>query len=172
MKLSALLTTIAASVLILAGFVYTNLRVPKIAFVRSIVVLEKYHGMIEAKQLVAQNIANGKTYLDSLENQLESISNQIKDAKGAAREELLKEYELAQSKLRLDMNKIEERVSSQDDMLTTGVVNQINDKIKVYAENKGYDLVIGVTLSGNVLYGSKAKDITDEVVEFLNKDYK
>jgi outer membrane protein len=55
--------------------------------------------------------------------------------------------------------------------MTEGVLNQVNSFIEEYSKNKGYDLVIGTTTSGNLLYAREYMDITDEVLKALNENY-
>ena len=44
--------------------------------------------------------------------------------------------------------------------------------IREYGKKKGYSLIIGANDSGNLLYGSESKDITNDVLEYLNQQYK
>ena len=53
-----------------------------------------------------------------------------------------------------------------------GVLNQVNSFVQDYGRKKGYDVIFGTTLSGNILYGKEVIDITNEVVEGLNQTYK
>lgn len=54
---------------------------------------------------------------------------------------------------------------------TRGVLNQLNETIRIYAEEHDLDLVLGVTDDGSILYGSKALDITDDLIKLLNSTY-
>ena len=55
--------------------------------------------------------------------------------------------------------------------LLQGALNQINEFVAQYAEANSYDVVLGTTAGGNVLYGAEYVDITDEVIEGLNASY-
>ena len=56
--------------------------------------------------------------------------------------------------------------------LTAGIVNQFNTYVEKYAKDEGYDVVLGATLSGNILYAKDAIDITPQLIEGLNDTYK
>ncbi|MGB5463481.1 MAG: OmpH family outer membrane protein [Aureibaculum sp.] len=50
---------------------------------------------------------------------------------------------------------------------------EINDFVKEYAKEKGYNFVLGTTGdNGTVMYGEEKADITDDVLVQLNKAYK
>ena len=51
-------------------------------------------------------------------------------------------------------------------------MSQINSFVKQYAEQEGYDIILGTTQSGSLLYANNALDITEEIVEALNQYYK
>lgn len=157
----------------MAGTLWVNSRVPKIAFVKSVVVLEKYHGMIEAKALLATHVSKWKVEIDSLKQELIKIDYQLKDAELTAREksDLAVVYRNKKVEVNNHMAQIEALAAKEEENLTQGALNQINSSIKQYAEREGYDLIIGVTMSGNVLYGSDNVDVTEEIVSFLNANY-
>ena len=67
---------------------------------------------------------------------------------------------------------LDKKAEEEDQLLTEGVMNQIDAFIKAYSINQGYDLVIGTTNSGNLLYGKVELDITDQLIKALNDNYK
>ncbi|HEY4787660.1 MAG TPA: OmpH family outer membrane protein, partial [Bacteroidales bacterium] len=69
-------------------------------------------------------------------------------------------------------DEIEKISKEENEKLTQGAFNQINSFIEKYSKENNIDIVIGVTLSGNVLYGADKMDITDKILEGLNKSYR
>lgn len=51
------------------------------------------------------------------------------------------------------------------------VWNRINPLLATFGKSKGYDIIVGANGMGTVLYGKPAIDITQEVVDYINKDY-
>ena len=51
------------------------------------------------------------------------------------------------------------------------VVSKVRKFIDTYGEENGYDFIYGKNDSGNILFGKKEFDITDQVLEALNKEY-
>ena len=50
-------------------------------------------------------------------------------------------------------------------------VNIVRTEIKTYGEANGYSYIFGYNDSGNILYGSNAKDISEEIIKELNAKY-
>jgi outer membrane protein len=67
---------------------------------------------------------------------------------------------------------IDKKAQEEDKKMTEGVLNQINSFVSEYGKEKGYDVILGTTESGSLMYGNDAIDITKEVLESLNKSYK
>jgi outer membrane protein len=55
--------------------------------------------------------------------------------------------------------------------MTSDVVTQVNAYLKKYGESKGYTVILAATEYGNLAYADDDLDITDEVLEGLNKEY-
>ncbi|WP_028377096.1 OmpH family outer membrane protein [Leeuwenhoekiella sp. MAR_2009_132] len=51
------------------------------------------------------------------------------------------------------------------------VVSKVRKFIDTYGAENGYDFIYGKNDSGNILFGKKEFDITDKVLEALNKEY-
>ncbi len=52
------------------------------------------------------------------------------------------------------------------------IIEDFKDFVKEYAQANGYTYILGATESGNVLYGDATLDLTEEILDALNKDYK
>jgi outer membrane protein len=51
------------------------------------------------------------------------------------------------------------------------ILAQMNEYIKEYGEENGFDLILGSMGNGNIMQGSQRMDVTTEVVKFINKKY-
>ena len=49
--------------------------------------------------------------------------------------------------------------------------NQINQYIADYGKEKGFTIVLGANGQGNIMYGDPSKNVTDEVITYLNSRY-
>jgi len=73
----------------------------------------------------------------------------------------LKEYQQA----------LNTQAKQEDSKLTAEVIAQINAFIKKYGERRGYTIVMAATDYGNIAYADEGLDITDDVLDGLNKEY-
>lgn len=48
---------------------------------------------------------------------------------------------------------------------------RLNPYLEEFGKDKGYTFIYGANGTGNVLYADKSKDITDEVIDYVNKRY-
>ncbi len=68
-------------------------------------------------------------------------------------------------------NNLNKVVKEEEEKMLQGVLNQVNSYAHQYAEDNGYKLVLGTTLSGSILYGEPAIDITKPLLEIMNEAY-
>jgi len=161
---------------LLIGYVFfQQYNAKKIAVVNAQVVLEKYDGFKEAQDLyetktkaMSETFEKQKKIFESKSNELKIISpklskNELEVKEGELRVLQAKTVQLGKA--------IEEKAKGQEDELLQGVYNKINDFVKRYAEANHIDLIEGVTASGNILYASDKMDITESIIEGLNKEY-
>lgn len=173
-KKDILFLTLLILCLGLAG--WNSFNTPKIAFVRSAIVVDKYLGMIEARKLTESKIGTWQANIDTLSLDFErSINNyqqayrQLSSKERMERESILKRQ---QEKLEQYKQTMGQKAEEENEKMIQGVLNQINSFVENYSKENGYDVVLGVTMSGNILYGTEAIDITDEVLQGLNNSYK
>lgn len=55
--------------------------------------------------------------------------------------------------------------------MTGDVVTHVNAYLKKYGESKGYKIILAATEYGNLAYAEEGLDITDQVLEGLNKEF-
>ena len=85
-----------------------------------------------------------------------------------SRTQLLKAQE--QNLMRYTQN-LEAYAQAEGEQLLDSVLTQVNDAVKIYAEEHGYDVILGATSNGSILYGTDVLDITDELIDALNENY-
>lgn len=52
------------------------------------------------------------------------------------------------------------------------IIDEVKDFVKEYAKKNSYSFILGSNESGNVLYGDEKSDLTEKMIEAINKDYK
>lgn len=147
----------------------------KIAFIRSADLIYKYHGMIEAQNAYRQKMEGMNANMDTLQKDFQlAVSNYNTTAAGLSQQEREVQKELLgtqRNNLLQFKNAMDARAKEEDEKITQAVLNQVNGFVEEYGKKQGYDIILGTTLSGNLLYGREAIDITEEVLQALNENY-
>lgn len=171
--------SISVSVLLMmavAWLFYKSTQTPKVAYVRSADLIYGYDGMKEAQQRQQQKTEELNSGLDALKMEFQkAVSLYNTQFPGLSRDERNGREKILgaqQENIRRYSQNIQQEIETNDKQLTQGVLNQVNAFVETYAKEKGYDIVLGTTTSGNILYGKEYLDITKEVLEAINADHK
>ena len=149
----------------------------KIVYINSDTLSEKYEYYKDVRTKLEAKVKKAQSDLQSKGQafQREVAEYQQKAATMSASDRQATEERLArkQDELgRLDQN-ASASIAQDESTEFTNVYNTITEYLKKHAEEKGYELVLTYSVSNpTVLYAEKKMDITAEVVEALNKEYK
>lgn len=146
--------------------VYMLVNKPTIAYVRSHDLVYEYEGMKEAQIKYQQQIQTWQANIDTLQSDYKRSIASIDKTKDA-------EFLLQQQKIHLEQytRAVQSKAKEEDEKITQSVLNQINTFVEEYGKAHNYDIILGTTASGSILYGIEAMDITKEVLQALNKHY-
>lgn len=176
-KIQPLTLGIAITGLLLSCFLLVDKYVgsKKIAYVRSTELVYGYMGMKEAGNKFKENTQMWQANIDTLQRDYQttlsrftSEAPRLSENERAERENYLTQQ---QQSLMNYTQAINTKMLEEDKKMTEGVLNQVNSFIEQYGKDHGYEIILGTTLSGSLLYGDNAIDITDEVLSALNNNY-
>lgn len=171
----ALLLTIAIIILACLTFYLYN-RQPKIAYVDTGKLLDEYQAMRDAKAEYAGQTKQWQNNLDTLQQEVQQEIDQYKlQADGmskAEREKTEKQIRIRQEQYYNYKKATDEKAGQEEGRLLDRVLSKTNLFMIDYGRKKGYDVIFGTTETGTILYGSSRHDITQEVLDALNADYK
>jgi len=149
---------------------------PRVAFVRSIELVYGYNGMKQAHLEFKQQAGVWQANIDTLARKYEAQLQAFEEAKDQLTPQERKETEESLSKLKQEVTNYSSIISKQatekEKSMTQAVMVQLNSVIEEYAKKEGYDIVLGSEGSGSILYGEEIFDITKELLEELNRDFK
>ena len=149
--------------------------IPKLAYVRTAVLIEKFDGMKYANEEFQKTIEKYQSQFETLQvelnNKKEVLGQNIGKMSSSERERQDKLIAIEEEKLNRFAQAINEKSKKENEKLMEGVLNQVNTFIAKYAKSKRYTFVFGTSLDGNILYGDEVKDITDEILIELNKEF-
>lgn len=163
--------------LVNAGLViWVKLTSVKIAYVRSSELVNGYLGMKEARNTYELKLQLWQANVDTLkldyQRALNKYNNELTNLSIEEKKLRVSYLQKQESNLIQYSEIIKQKAKQEDEKMTQGVLNQVNSFVQEYAVQHGYDIVLGTTLSGSILYGIETIDITDELLKALNKVYK
>ena len=150
----------------------------KIAFVEIDSLLSKYHFCNDVNEEMLKKEENIRTTLNEkgkkLEKQAAEFQRKYENNGFVSPERAQQEYQRIQKQqqeLEALQQKLMNDLAAENQKNTLELRDSINAFLKVYNQEKGYDLIISNSGFDNLLYGNPAYNITNEIVEGLNARY-
>jgi outer membrane protein len=163
--------------LIISILTYFNSRIRlKIGYVESGILMQNYKGMIELKNEAENKSkfwkANADTLAMEFENTLKSYEKGKKNM--TEKEKYLTEELLTNKKQQYEQyyQSMEKKTKEETTKSASIVVGKLNTFIKNYGKENGYTVILGANETGNLLYGEEVINITNEIVQGANREYK
>ncbi len=149
----------------------------KIAYIDVEEIMKEYKGTKDAEAAMKVKSEKLKAELDSLVMSWETKAReyQQKAPKMSAKNRAEREQVLMQEQQAIGQRQqvVQQQVQAEGQESLKTLSKEINDFVKNYAKEKGYNFVLGTSgNSGTVMYGEEKADITDDVLVQLNKAYK
>jgi outer membrane protein len=142
-----------ASVLGLALYAGFFLQHEKTAYFYNQQVFQSFNGTRELEAKLAQQQQQTKKELDSISYLIQH-----------GRLDLSEQYQ-----------KIVATRSQQYQLLSEQYTNDtwkfINEKVKEYGDQQRYDYIFGASGNGSLMYAKDSHNITDDIIDFVNKKY-
>jgi outer membrane protein len=134
-----------------------------------------FKGMKEATKNYENKVQKWNSESDSLETRLRQIYGQIRlDSVSKDKEKLARDIQMFRlyKKSLMEYNQnAEQNAAKADEQMTLGVINQVNDYIKAYAKEKGYDVILCNSQNQSVGFAREQIDVTEEVLAYANSKY-
>lgn len=108
-----------------------------------------------------------KSELDSLQLELSLLSGKI-EAKTASGLELQQFEDMKNRFLTIQDNYGQENARLKE-TYTAQIRKEINEKARLFAEQKGYTYLFAAMGDGTIMYGADKKDVTKDFQEFIDK---
>ena len=150
----------------------------KIAYVEIDSLLTKYNFWNDLNEQMIKKEENIRTTLNEkgkkLEKEAQEFQRKYENNGFVSPERAQQEYQRIQKQqqdLQELQQKLTEELAVENQKNSLQLRDSINSFLKIYNENKGYDLIISNTGFDNLLYANPAHNITNESVEGLNSRY-
>ena len=147
----------------------------RIGFVDSQRIFNEYKSAQEAQDRFAREIQSWRTEADDRRRQVDDLRNELKDQDPLLSEAKKLEKESTLQKAVSDYDRFVQdfwgpngKVQRLNDEITREVIGKVRDAVELLANREGYDLVLDAA-DGNVIFGVKSLDLTQRVLDDLNK---
>ena len=147
----------------------------RIGFVDSQRIFNEYKSAQEAQDRFGREIQSWRTEADDRRRQVDELRNELKDQDPLLSEAKRLEKESALQKALSDYDRFVQdfwgpngKVQRLNDEITREVIGKVRDAVELLANREGYDLVLDAA-DGNVIFGVKSLDLTQRVLDELNK---
>ena len=150
----------------------------KIAYVEIDSLLTKYNFWNDLNEQMIKKEENIRTTLNEkgkkLEIEAQEFQRKYENNGFVSPERAQQEYQRIQKQqqdLQALQQKLTEELALENQKNSLQLRDSINSFLKIYNQDKGYDLIISNTGFDNLLYANPAFNITNEIVEGLNNRY-
>lgn len=107
---------------------------------------------------IEKEFALEKASLDSMGNAFNTLKNQF-------------EVDALKKEFAFKKGQFDQKFQTISQQYTNEVYTRLNEYIKEYGKKKGYGIIIGSNGQGNVMYMDDAKDVTEDLIKFINHKY-
>jgi len=159
----------------LAILYFLHFSAQRTVYVDSAYLVNNYKGMVDARKVYQQKANTWKANVDTLAN---DVQQAIKDYEKESVSMTSKEKELSRELIKSKQKQlsdyqraIQDKASQEDGKMTQQVLSEINNYVKEYGEKHNYKIIFAATEYGNIAYAQDGLDITEDVLEGLNKQY-
>lgn len=148
----------------------------KIGFVNNSELINEYLEKKDVEERMKGKIDAFQKRTDSLR---QSFQLEINEAELKARkmsqanlqklsQELQKKEQVLSQRVQFEQQQIAQQNQAQNDSL----IKKVKDFVNEYGKTNGYSYILGSNEAGSVMYGKEENDLTQIILEALNKAYK
>ncbi len=161
------------SILAITAFVISTIQYftsPKTAYVSTAELYNEFNlkKELEGRYLREQGQRNKE--LDSIKLQVQNRYTELLNQKSPDKAQIQK-FEALESWYYQKEEEIKEEDGRQAQDYTEQVWKQLNQYIKEYGDKESYTYLYGARGEGNLLYAKDSKNVTKELIEFVNARY-
>lgn len=167
MKKSNIILLALFFTIVLAGCGDTQ---PKIVYVDSAKLYTEFELTKELSSKMENTFGIRKQMLDSLEIEVYSLSRQIEAEEGKNKERIAL-FEMKRAEYTMKKQQFEEDNQLQSQQYNEQITKQFNQYMNDFGKEKGYDVILGATGDGGIMYANETIDVTEDALKFINEKY-
>jgi outer membrane protein len=142
---------------------------PKVAYVDLTKAYNEFSMKKDLEKKLQSTVSARQNILDSLKFRLQQLSLNIQSsAKGPEMQNKMNEFALLKQEYQQKQAGFEESSSVLMQQYEKDIWTQLNKYAELFSDEKGYDIILGANGSGNVMFGRKKFEVTDDFISFVN----
>ncbi|SDR85499.1 periplasmic chaperone for outer membrane proteins Skp [Gillisia sp. Hel1_33_143] len=161
-------------VLLAAGL--TSCNEQKTAYVDTSKLIQEYKEMKEVEAEFTAKSDSIKGELDTMaqdfqrevEDYQSNMNSMSVDKRKEVEQTLMRKQQMIQQQQQMRGNQLRE----ESDTVIDSIVSKVKGYVKDYGKDNGYTYIFGSNESANIMYAKDGLDITEEILEKLNAEYK
>ncbi|HEX8548955.1 MAG TPA: OmpH family outer membrane protein [Cytophagaceae bacterium] len=147
----------------------------RVVYIDTTRIIGEYKGMASARKQIEVESKGVKANLDSLSTSFQAEMKAYEMTRatmsGAEAKKSEEQLRVKQQQYMQYQDAVQKKVEASTQKVNAKVIKEIDSFIKKFGEKKGYDMILGANATGNVVFSKPQFDVTDEVLEELNKSY-
>jgi outer membrane protein len=112
-----------------------------------------------------------KAILDSLKIEVEMLKRKYDNSTGKDAQMIKDQIDQGSLKYQRLLQGFENSNAAQSKKYNEQILNELNEDIREFGKEKGYDYVMGANGNGAMMYAKDKYDISDDVIKYVNKKY-
>ena len=164
---------ISNAIVLLTGIVVLCAMSPKskkIAFVDNVRLFNEFTLKKEIEKEITGVRTARKNQLDSMRLSLELYKKNI-EAEKVLNKEKVRNFEAAKQQYLLKDEQVQEDNKAMARKGDEQVWKQLNEYVKSYGKESGYEFLLGTSGEGNLMYANEGNDLTSDLIKYVNNKY-
>ena len=157
----------------LMSFIFTSCDQEKTAYVDNTELIQSYHKMKKAKEEFEMRNKRLSEELDSVamdfQTQIQSYQQNANKMRVEEREKEEDRLIALRQKIEKEQQRKSQKLEQESQDAADELRKEVRKKVEKYCEENGYTYIFGSNESANILYAKRGKDITLEVIEYINE---
>lgn len=162
--------TIITGVLLVTFYFALESKKEKMAYVQLGKLYEQFQMKKDLENKYKSVQSARKAILDSMELELSFIYKRLNN-NSTPSSQLVNEYETKKEVYFMKKDQFTEDNKQVIEQYTDQIMKKINEYVDQYGKDQDYTFILGADGNGTIMHSKDSKDITDEVLTYINRSY-
>mgnify|MGYP001826697943 CR=1 FL=1 len=160
---------------LMAAIVLTSCSQSKIAYIDVEELMKEYEGTKALEVSLKAKQEKMAKELDSIgapfQQKVQAYYQNAQKMSAAKRAETEQALQQENQMLQARQQQVSQELQNENIAKSEVITKKVDSLVTVYAKSNSFDLILGTSGNGTVMYGSEALNVTSSILEILNNDY-